>query len=388
MIPAIAPLSNVASPKEKCRMRHRLFLTIALFLSFGLVAFAQTVDDARAKATALMEERMGERYPGISVAVAVDGEILFTGAYGFADVEAGTKLTPETKMRIGSVSKPVTAAGLMLLVEQGKIDLDVPIQTYVPSFPKKKFDFTLRQLAGHTAGIRHYKGAELYNKEHYPTVLEGLVIFQDDPLEFEPGTKYSYSSYGWNLISAAMEQPAGVTFLQFMQDDVFEPLGMNDTIADWTTNDIPSRTKFYLRASKKPREAREVDNSYKWAGGGFLSTPTDLVKFGSAHLKPGFLTQESLDTIFTSQTIADGKLTNYGIGWRIQPPPTDNALLLWQHGGSSVGGKASLMVVPDVGVVAAMLANVTNHPDIERDNAAIASAFADAVMADRLAAAR
>lgn len=348
-------------------------------------AWAQSFDDAIEKARSILEERIEEGYPGISAAVAVDGKIVFAEGFGFADVESKTAMTTKTKLRIGSVSKPVTAAGLMLLVESGRLDLDAPLQTYVPTFPEKEHGFTVRQLAGHIAGIRHYKGAETFSNKHYPTVMEGLTIFQDDPLKFEPGTKYSYSSYGYNLISAAMEKPAGNDFLSYMDEAVFKPLGMNDTIADWANRDIPNRTTFYLSARKKPRVARDVDNSYKWAGGGFLSTPSDLVRFGSAHLEPGFLSKESLETIFTSQTLDDGKEIGYGIGWRIQPPPNDKALLLWQHGGSSVGGKASLMVVPDVGVVAAMLANVSNHPDIGRDNATIASAFADAVLLAALA---
>ncbi len=361
-------------------MSIRFLSSFFMALFIAAAALAQSFDEAKAKARALLEERMSEHYPGISVAVGVDGEIVYAEGFGFADVEAGTAMTTETKLRIGSVSKPVTAAGLMLLVESGRLDLDAPIQTYVPTFPKKKFDFTVRQLAGHNAGIRHYKGIESYSKKHYPTVLEGLTIFQDDPLLFEPGTKHQYSSYGFNLISAAMEKPAGEDFLTYMQEAVFDPLGMHDTIADWANRDIPNRTSFYTKAKEKPRRAVDVDNSYKWAGGGFLSTPSDLVRFGSAHLKPGFLSEESLKTIFTSQTLANGKETAYGIGWRIQPPPNEKALLLYQHGGSSVGGKASLMVVPDVGIVAAMLANVSNHPDIGKDNAAIASAFADAVL--------
>ena len=366
-------------------MRIRFVGTLLVALFLAGTAIAASYDEAIAKARTILETRIEEGYPGISVAVGVGGEIVFAEAVGYADVDSKAAMTPKTKLRIGSVSKPVTAAGLMLLVESERLDLDVPVQTYVPSFPEKEHSFTVHQLAGHTAGIRHYKGIESYSKKHYPTVLEGLVIFEDDPLEFEPGTQYRYSSYGYNLISAAMELPAGKDFLTYMQEVVFDPLEMNDTIADWANREIPNRTTFYVGAGENPRVAPMVDNSYKWAGGGFLSTPSDLVRFGSAHLKQGLLAQESLDTVFTSQTLDNGEETGYGIGWSIQPPPNDKALLLWQHGGSSVGGKASLMVVPDVGVVVAMLANVSNHPDIGQDNADIAGAFAEAVMAERVA---
>ena len=363
-------------------MRIRVSALIVAVWCAAMGAVAQEFDAAIAQTRMLLEERMGEGYPGISVAVGVDGEIIYAEGFGFADVAEQRALTPESKMRIGSVSKPVTAAGLMVLVEAGKIDLDVPIQTYVPSFPKKAHDFTLRQLAGHNAGIRHYKGIESFSKKHYPTVLSGLVIFQDDPLLFEPDTSHSYSSYGWNLISAAMEQPADTDFLTFMDDAVFKPLGMNDTVADWVNRDIPNRVTFYNKAEEEPRVAPMVDNSYKWAGGGFLSTPSDLVQFGLAHLEPGFLTEDSLDTLFTSQTLRNGESTGYGVGWRIQKLGGADGPVVYRHGGSSTGGKTSLIIVPGAQVVTALLANVSRYPEIKRDNSKIAAAFANAVMAE------
>lgn len=362
-------------------MRIRFLGVLSVAFCFVGVALAQSLDDAIETTRSLLQARLGEGYPGISVAVGVDGEIVYAEAFGYADVAEQRALTTESQMRIGSVSKPVTAAGLMVLVEAGKIDLDVPVQTYVPTFPEKEYSFTVRQLAGHNAGIRHYKAVESFSKEHYPTVLSGLVIFQDDPLLFEPGTDHRYSSYGWNLISAAMEAPAGTDFLAFMDDAVFKPLGMRHTEADWVNRDIPNRVTFYNKAEAEPRVAPMVDNSYKWAGGGFLSTPSDLVRFGMAHLDPGFLSEESLETLFTSQTLKNGKATGYGVGWRIQKLGEDGPIV-YRHGGSSTGGKTSLILVPEARVVTALLANVSRYPEVKRDNSSIAAAFADAVMAE------
>ena len=144
--------------------------------------------------------------PGASVTVMVDGRIVWSEGFGYADLELGTPVRAGlTKFRIGSVSKPLTAAALGVLVDQGKIDLDAPIQTYVPDFPEKRGPVTLRLLAGHLAGIRHYRGAEFLSSTNYETVAEGLAIFAADTLLFAPGSAYSYSSYGWNLISAAIE---------------------------------------------------------------------------------------------------------------------------------------------------------------------------------------
>ncbi len=230
--------------------------------------YADAIAHARLLAQAMADE---SRTPGLSLAVGVDGEIVWSQGFGYASVEQRTPVWEETKFRIGSISKPLTAAAVALLYEQARLDLDAPVQRYVLTFPEKRWPITTRQLAGHLAGIRHYRDQEFLGNQRYPTVLDGLKIFQDDTLLFEPGTRFSYSSYGWNLISAVVEGAAGESFLSYMQRQVFEPLGMEHTVADHTDSIIPQRTEFYNRDNnRRVLNAPFVDNSYKWAGGGFL----------------------------------------------------------------------------------------------------------------------
>src|SRR5215467_11799054 len=187
------------------------------------------IDYAKAKeqARAVAKEWLARGIPGLTLAVAVDGKIVYAEGFGYADLEQRVPVWPTTKFRIASDSKPLTAAGLMLLVEQGKIDLDAPVQKYVPSFPDKGAKITPRMLAGHLAGIRHYD-----------SVLEGLKIFADDPLLSPPGKEFHYSSYGFNLLSAVMEAAAGQEFLSYMRSRVFLPLGLRHTVADQTAEII------------------------------------------------------------------------------------------------------------------------------------------------------
>src|SRR5262249_21044453 len=156
--------------------------------------------------------------------------------------------TPMTRFRLGSVSKVLTAAGLAKLVEEGKLDLDAPIQQYAPSFPTKPWPVTTRQLAGHTAGIRHYEQKDftglLAGSPHFESVTKSLGIFANDPLLFQPGSSYAYSSYGWVLISAVMEGASKQEFLSFMQGSVFEPLGLRNIAPDHVDAIIPHRTAF------------------------------------------------------------------------------------------------------------------------------------------------
>jgi serine beta-lactamase-like protein LACTB len=321
--------------------------------------WAAAIDQGRATVAAVMAEHA---IPGMSVAVLVDGAIAWSEGFGFADLEHRVPVTPLTRMRIGSVSKPVTAAAIGKLAEQGRLDLDAPIQRYVPSFPEKRWPITTRQLAGHLAGIRHYRGNEFYSRDRYETVLDGLKIFADDSLLFEPGTDYHYSSYGWNLISAVIEGAAGEEFLSYMRREIFEPLGLRSIVAEHTDSIIEHRASFYERDRRTGGilNAPYVDNSYKWAGGGFISNTEDLVRFGWAHLAGGFLAPETVELLFTSQRTRSGELTNYGIGWRTG---TDSAGRRWVgHTGGSVGGRAVLVIYPDHRVVVAALANLGSAP--------------------------
>ena len=315
------------------------------------------IDAVRASRELILEIMEEAGVPGASVAVGIGGQIVWAEGFGWADVELGVPVTTLTKFRVGSVSKPITAAGLGLLVERGQVDLDAPVQQYVPDFPEKRWPITTRQLGGHTAGIRHYRGAEMMSARRYPTVESGLVIFADDSLLFEPGTEFSYSSYGWNLLSAVMEGASGEDFLTFMRNEVFEPLGLRHTVADHTDSIVTYRTSFY----EKGRDgtivnAPYVDNSYKWAGGGFLSTPEDLVRFGQQHLGPGFLRAETLAELQSPQTLLNGESTGYGIGW--SSGEQDDGDRTYAHGGGSVGGATLLLLVPEHDLVVAGVVNI------------------------------
>lgn len=316
--------------------------------------WAPAVEEARAAVREIMDEA---GVPGASVAVAVDGVIVWSEGFGWADVEQGVPVTTLTKFRAGSVSKTMTASGLGVLVERGLLDLDTPVQEYVPDFPEKRWPVTVRQLGGHTAGVRHYRDGEMLSFRAYPTVTEGLAIFADDTLLFEPETRYSYSSYGWNLLSAAMEGASGRDFLPFMRDEVFEPLGLRHTVADHNDSIIPHRVEFYEIEDSALVNAPYVDNSYKWSGGGFLSTPEDLVRFGTAHLAPGFLRAETLDELQGAQALRSGESTDYGIGWVVGTQEDGDETL--GHSGGSVGGTTLLLLVPAHDLVVAGMVNVS-----------------------------
>ena len=295
--------------------------------------------------------------PGASITVMKDGRVIWSEGFGWADVEQQVPVTALTRFRIGSVSKPITAVALGALVQEGKIDLDAPVQRYVRDFPAKRWPFTVRQLAGHLAGIRHYRGEEFLSQRHYASVDAGLAIFRDDSLEAEPGTRWGYTSYGFNLLGAVIERAAGRPFLGYVHDRVLVPAGMRHTVAEYVDSLIPNRARFYTRTSDSGGvvNAPFVDNSYKWAGGGYLSTTEDLARFGQAMLDGVLLAPATVAQLWTSQRTRDGKLTDYGMGWGVERDAAGRRRI--SHGGGSVGGTAFLVIYPEQKLVVALLVN-------------------------------
>ena len=355
-------------------------VVLAMFVSAIPLAFAQKpasepYASARQFADQQAREWLQRGIPGLSLTVAVDGKIVYSEGFGYADLEERVPAWPTTKFRIGSISKPLTAVGLMELVEAGKVDLDAPVQKYVPSFPDKGTLITVRMVAGHLAGIRHYKGDEFLMQKHYDTVLEGLKLFENDPLVSPPGAEFHYSSYGFNLLSAVIESASREDFLDYMQARVFTPLGLVHTTADQNSRIVEERSRFYEREKDGITEnAPYVDNSYKWAGGGFLSTSEDLVRFGSAMLQPGLLRSATLKEMFTPQHTKSGKETEYGIGWFVRR--TNSGELTYGHSGGSVGGTSQLILYPATHVVIALVTNLSEGEWKREEVEAVAENFA------------
>lgn len=336
------------------------FFLISAFLFCPLQAqqvasteYAETIEVARGLLDSL--HRHG-KVPGLDVAVSVNGEVVWSEGFGWADVEQKAPVVPGvTRFRIGSVSKPLAAVGLGLLIDQGKMDVNKEVQTYVPAFPQKKYPLTVKQIGGHIGGIRHYRGDEFLSSKKFGSVEESLTIFEEDTLLFVPGTDFSYSSYGFNLLSAVIEGAADQEFLAYMRENVFGPLQMNSTVEDKNDSIINGRTSFYaLDREGTIINAPYVDNSYKWAGGGYLSTTMDLLKFGQAMMTPGLLTENTWNELTTSQKLENGKETGYGIGWSAHPDRSTGA---FGHSGGSVGGITQFRIYPKQKLVIVMLSN-------------------------------
>ncbi|WP_276165620.1 serine hydrolase domain-containing protein [Zobellia alginiliquefaciens] len=400
----------------------------------------------------LVEEK---KVPGLAITVLKKGSVFFQKGYGFANREEGTRVNPETSVfRIASVSKPIAATALAYMVNEKLIDLDAFFYTYVPYYPKKKYDFTIRQLASHTAGIRGYRGIEYGLNKPY-SIKESIGIFKDDELLFEPGTDYLYNSFDWVLISLAMQEASGIAFEEYVEQKVLRPLRMDHTfwpvfncaqsgltdelgqtqmafeeeketsVREQSSSDgntgasvqaqsssdgntgasvqaqsssdgysgasvraqsssdgysgasvraqsssdgysgasvrAQSRTsdvvKFYSKNKIGFREAIPVDNFYKLAGGGFLSTTKDIAKFGQAYLEGKVLNKELRKEFLSAQKV-NGASVYYGLGWQVSEDAKGRPY--FGHVGNGVGGYSNFFVYPEENMVFSILTNCTD----------------------------
>ncbi len=329
--------------------------------------------------------------PALSIAVMRGDDLLWAEAFGQADVELNVAATTSHRFRLGSVSKVITATLAAQLASRQVVDLDAPIARYMPDLPLQHHGTTLRQLLTHRGGIRHYTDKDdsseapgPIDQRKYLSNADILAVFIHDPLVAKPGERVAYSTFGYTLASIVLETAAKLPFLDLIQREIAAPLGLSSLTADEPFTVIPDRVRGYhpgdvvrrSHAAFQGKWANVAQNNpaYKWAGGGLLATPTDLAKFGAAHLAPGKLSQAALTALFSVNTGRTERSPPLGLGWRIDED--DAKRLRWHHAGSRDGARASLVVYPKQKLSIALATNISQMPgDVNGPSAKIASAF-------------
>lgn len=321
----------------------------------------------------LAQHRAKIHAPAMSAAVAVDGKIIWAGAVGWENIEKKIPVTERTQFRIGSTSKAVTATLLAKLFQEGKVELDKSIAHYYPNLPNPEWKkITLRQLASHSSGLPDYLDnyGDLWGMyylfkldKRYTSVSESLEVFDDNSLLFEPGSQFHYTSFNTVLQSVVLEAVAGDAFLNTMRDRVFNPLGMNSTGAEYELSQLNSLAGFYWNNDGKYpafRTWQKVDLSHRLAGGGFISTPSDMVRLGSAWLDDNFITPATRQLFWLPQQLTDGSTNpqNYALGWRwANYEDKQGRVFNANHGGVSRGSQSWLMVIPERNMAVAVMIN-------------------------------
>ncbi len=308
--------------------------------------FASRVDSA------IQKTIRRQNLVGISVALFREGKIVYVKGFGFADQEKKIPADGTTKYRWASISKPMTAIAAMQLVEQGKLDLDRDIRSYVPEFPAKPWPISMRRLLAHQGGIVHYRNGKVIRtkrsyKEPHPFVnlVLALDTFKESPLIAEPGTKYSYSTHGFILAGAVIRKAGGAPYWTQVRERIKTPLGLDSFEPDYQWKDIKGRAVGYRRFGKKgvPFPSSNTDVSWKLPGGGFLSNVRDLARFGMAWGSPTLLKKASWKTLWTAPALRNGKRPHYGLGFALG---TFAGKRLVEHAGAQEKARTWLAALP------------------------------------------
>lgn len=334
-------------------------------------SYAQAVVESRAVIREMMRRNS---VPGLGVAVVADGELVWAEGFGFADLEQRVPVTRETKFGIGSITKALTMALYGRLVEEGVVDFDAPVESYLAEFPHKNMKISVRQIAGHLSGLDDsVNAAHGLTSTHYATTDQALRLFANEPLRHRPLERHFYTTGGYTFIAAVVERAARKDFPSLMSQYVTGPLGMKDTLPNDRKAIIPHRTAFYVSEEGRTVNAPYADPSFKLAGAGYLSTAEDVVRFGAAFLKPGYLKEATIEELFRPLRTSAGEDTGFALGWRAGKD-SRNRRIVHQPGGGP-GISCWLTLYPDEKLVIAILSNQTGAPVGGRTLNAIADSF-------------
>ncbi len=354
----------------RLRFSHCIHLAILVALCSAVAARCGAQEsklspNKRAQIEAAVTKFMASTHvPGLSIAIVENGEYEWAQGFGFADLENNVPANEHTLFRLASISKPLTATAALQLWERGKLDLDVPVQKYCPSFPQKPWPISTRQVLGHLGGIRHYKSGpendlEGGNTKHFDDPIQaGLNFFKDDPLVAQPGTSFHYSTQGYTLVGCVIEGASGAKYMDFMRQNVFVPAQMDQTQADDRFAIIPYRTRFYEKKdSGAVRNAELLDSSYKIPGGGWLSSAEDMARFEVAILNDKLIRRSTRDLMWTALKPSDGSPDTYGLGWG-WGKNNEHEVRSVGHTGGQQGTSTAFVIAPDQRAGVVVLTNM------------------------------
>lgn len=342
-------------------------LLCALLVALTLVPPSNAVeeddDDLARQIETFLAGVYSDEEPGAAIIVTREGEVAYRGAFGMANIELGVPLEPEMVFRLGSITKQFTAAAILLLEEAGKLAVSDSITDYLPAYPTNGHTITIEHLLTHTSGIYSYTNIPGYMEttvRQDMTVEEIIDEFKDQPMQFSPGERWAYSNSGYILLGAIIEKASGTSYVEFLQERIFEPLGLERT-SYGGPQIVPNRVAGYDSDGKGLRNAFPLSMTQPYAAGSLLSTVDDLARWDAALFGGLLLNPTSLGKMTTAATLNDGSSANYGYGLAT----TDlRGLPALTHGGGIFGFRTLGIHIPGREVYVAVLSNSTAHePD-------------------------
>ena len=372
MLTTFLPIHHVAS-------RITTLAGIVLLATTSAAA-PQARSSTPASPTAAFERVMKDAYPadkpGAVVIVVKDGKTLFRKAYGMANLELGVPLQPDMVFRLGSITKQFTAAAILLLAEEGKLNVQDRIEKHLPGYPTHGHTITIEHLLTHTSGIQSYTGMPGWMRDRIMTPMKPEEIiegFKKEPMNFAPGERWAYNNSGYILLGAIIEKVSGKSYEAFVKERIFDPLGMTSSYYDNSEPIIKKRAAGYTGDAKEPRNARYLSMTQPYAAGSLASTVDDLARWDQALVTGKILKLESLAMAWKPYVLKGGEPTTYGYGWG---PAKLRGRKSIAHGGGIFGFSTFALTLPDDKVYVAVLCNsdapATNPEFVARKLAAAA----------------
>jgi CubicO group peptidase (beta-lactamase class C family) len=356
--------------KFKRTMMKTVFLGVLIAATILNVSYGQSKVDKLDKLISSYAEY--GKFNG-SVLVADKGKVIYKKGFGLADMEWSIPNQPDTKHRLGSITKQFTAMLIIQLVEQGKLKLDVPISTYLPDYPKKNGDvITIHHLLTHTSGIPNMTSfpsfRDVMRNAYSPEQLVNMSA--DSVLEFRPGERFAYSNSGYLLLGYIIEKVTGKPYEQVLHENILAPVKMNNTGYDHNRTMLKNRARGYEKNGRHYVNANFIDMSVPYAAGAMYSTVEDLYLWDQALYGNLLLRKENMDLLFAKH-IPSGP-NHYGYGWGVGSIPLGNTqerIETVGHGGGINGFNTQITRIPSDRSFIVLLDNTGGAPLHEMTNA-------------------
>lgn len=343
-------------------------LALSIFFAAAASTFAQDVIATKVDEF-IKSEMQKQKIPGVSLAVVKDGKPLLVKGYGFANLEHQVPVKPETIFQSGSVGKQFTATAVMMLVEDGKINLDEKIGKYLGDVPESWTNITVRHLLSHTSGMTDYPKDFDFRRDY--TEDEILKRAKEIPVAFKPGEKWQYSNLGYVTLGILISKVTGKFYGEFLQDRMFRPLGMTTARILNEADVIPNRAAGYRLVSGEVKNHEWVSPTVNTtADGSLYLTALDMIKWDEALTTGKLLKKTSYDEMWSPIKLSDGKTHPYGFGWAVR---SLNGKRVIEHGGAWQGFKAHIARFPDNKLTVIVFANLiqTNQAKLANGVASI-----------------
>ena len=341
---------------SKTRRIPTLILGLILVMGLASQTLAQPAEDLSKSIDEILTQTYKPNEPGAAVIVVKDGKVVFRKGYGMANLELGVPVEPDMVFRLGSITKQFTAVAILMLVEQGKLSLDDDLTKFLPDYPTKGQKITITNLLTHTSGIKPYTSLPewlaMWRKD---VPLNDLIaLFKDKPMDFAPGERYTYNNSAYVLLGAIIEKASGQSYADFVEKNIFAPLGMTHSFYDDTARVFPRRVSGYSKPKDTWLNAAYLSMSQPYAAGSLASSVDDMALWDAALYTDKLVKQETLKRAWTSAKLNSGRLTGYGFGWSLNSYEGHPTI---EHGGGINGFSTYAVRMPDDRVYVAVLTN-------------------------------